>query len=115
MAEARRRVEAVLSACSFVDRVPVRTVLDEYQAIFKRHDAESAQEEEEFEVEDILDEDGFNFKIKWVGYPVSASTWEPAAACEGCEDLIAEFRKRKKADSSSPPKSDSSSSRRRRR
>ena len=101
MAEARRRAEAVLSSCSFVDKVPVRQVLDEYQAIFKRHDVESAKEEEEFEVEEILDEDGFRFKVKWLGYPVSAATWEPADACDGCEDMISEFRTRKKADASS--------------
>eukprot|EP01051_Picozoa_sp_SAG22_P009780 SAG22_NODE_840_length_6896_cov_3.900103_1_plen_152_part_00 len=51
-----------------------------------------------YEVEEILDEyEGF-FKVKWAGYVLADSTWETQENCSGCEELIAEFRSRKRAN-----------------
>ena len=60
----------------------------------------SVDDEGEYEVERVLAERarGKEFKIKWLGFPVSEATWEPAACCAGCEGLVAEFRKQRKAD-----------------
>ena len=50
-----------------------------------------------YEVEEILDEyEGF-FKVKWAGYALGDSTWQTQEDCSGCEELIAEFRSRKRA------------------
>eukprot|EP01022_Parablepharisma_sp_SALTPOND_P007790 TRINITY_DN1329_c2_g1_i1.p1 TRINITY_DN1329_c2_g1~~TRINITY_DN1329_c2_g1_i1.p1 ORF type:complete len:656 (+),score=53.04 TRINITY_DN1329_c2_g1_i1:7143-9110(+) len=55
--------------------------------------------DQEFEVEEILDSQtilGLPFyKIKWLGYPMSAATWEPLDNLKGIKDLVAEFNKKK--------------------
>jgi len=73
------------------------------------------EEEEEFEVENILDkrkrQGGTEYLIKWLGYGDEHNTWEPEENLE-CQDAILEFeanyeknkqnnkkrRKRKKSD-----------------
>jgi hypothetical protein len=90
----KRGIEEVLRRCPSL-KVPLSSMVDEYEKIFRRHDAESQLEDEEYEVEDVLDEDGFRFLVKWVGYPASESTWEPVDALAGCDELVAEFRRKK--------------------
>ena len=51
-------------------------------------------EEEVYEVERVLDEQDGKFKVKWRGYPLSDATWEPASSCDGCLQLVAQFRRR---------------------
>jgi hypothetical protein len=65
-----------------------------------------ASDEEDYEVERILGEraGGAEFKVKWLGYPISEATWEPAAACAGCEDLVAQFRKQQQKSKASGQK-----------
>jgi hypothetical protein len=60
----------------------------------------SDSEEGEYEVERVLAErrGGKELKVKWRGYPVSEATWEPAASCAGCEELVSEFHKQQKVD-----------------
>ena len=47
----------------------------------------------EYEVEDILDflldRSGTDYLVKWVGYPVFESTWEPAAHLANAPDIVA--------------------------
>eukprot|EP01051_Picozoa_sp_SAG22_P025010 SAG22_NODE_7204_length_762_cov_1.162896_1_plen_216_part_10 len=49
--------------------------------------------EEELTVDKILGRrgpaDGREYRVKWLGYPESQATWEPAANCSGCRALIA--------------------------
>ena len=53
----------------------------------------------EYEVEDILDyrlsRTGPEYLVKWLGYPVFESTWEPAANLTNCPDILAAFKARK--------------------
>mmetsp|Transcript_49545 Transcript_49545/g.123174 ORF Transcript_49545/g.123174 Transcript_49545/m.123174 type:complete len:218 (-) Transcript_49545:346-999(-) len=37
-------------------------------------------------------------QVKWVGYSSMANTWEPIEHLAGCEDMIAEFERRKKQE-----------------
>jgi hypothetical protein len=62
----------------------------------------SDSEEEEYEAERVLAErrGGKELKVKWLGYPVSEATWEPAASCAGCEELVSEFRRQQKKEHS---------------
>ena len=48
--------------------------------------------EEDHEVEAILGEKNGKFCIKWKGFSESEATWERAALCAGCEQLIEDFR-----------------------
>ena len=52
-------------------------------------------EEEEWEVEMILNACGFSrnieYLVRWVGYPLSASTWEPMANLAHCKEALTEF------------------------
>ena len=51
--------------------------------------------DEEFAVESILDKKVVNgiaqYKIKWVGYPLSDCTWEPFSHLENVKDMVARF------------------------
>ena len=42
----------------------------------------SSEEDEEYEVEEIIEKKikkgEISYKVKWKGYPLSESTWEPA-------------------------------------
>ncbi|KAM7535106.1 hypothetical protein Aperf_G00000100094 [Anoplocephala perfoliata] len=55
--------------------------------------------EQYFQVEAILDERRVNnqlsFKVRWVGYPSSADTWEPEEHLSGVRNLIEEFHAQK--------------------
>ena len=56
-------------------------------------------EEEEWEVEMILDARGggrnIEYLVRWVGYPLSASTWEPMANLAHCKEALTEFNTRR--------------------
>ena len=53
-------------------------------------------DEEEFEVEEILDKrkhyGKIQYLIKWKGYPLSEESWEPENNLN-CPDLLEEFNK----------------------
>ena len=40
---------------------------------------------------------GTQFLVKWKGYPKSEASWEPAAHCSGCPELVEQFRLSKAA------------------
>ena len=42
---------------------------------------------------------GTQFLVKWKGYPKSEASWEPAAHCSGCPELVEQFRRSKAARS----------------
>ncbi len=52
----------------------------------------------EWEVEKILDskikDGGVIFFIKWTGWPIGESTWEPEKHCTHCKAIISEFHKK---------------------
>ena len=52
-------------------------------------------EEEEWEVKMIFNAHGGGCNIEyivwWVGYPLSASTWEPLANLAHCKEALTEF------------------------
>lgn len=52
----------------------------------------------EYEVEEItgkkIAKKGVFYKIKWKGYPISDSTWEPMPNLTNVADLIEEFEKK---------------------
>ena len=52
-----------------------------------------SQEENEFEVEKILGQQGQKYLIKWKGYPTSENTWEPLKNLENCRQLLEDFRR----------------------
>ena len=57
------------------------------------------EDEEEWEVETILDMHGgsrnVEYLVRWVGYPLSASTWEPMANLGHCKEALKEFHNRR--------------------
>jgi hypothetical protein len=57
------------------------------------------EDEEEWEVEMILDMRGggrsVEYLVRWVGYPLSASTWEPLANLAHCKEALKEFHNRR--------------------
>jgi len=52
-----------------------------------------AEEEDEFEVEDILERRGQQYLIKWKGYPHSENTWEPIHSLGNCQMILRRFRR----------------------
>jgi hypothetical protein len=52
-----------------------------------------AEEEDEFEVEDILERRGQRYLIKWKGYPHSENTWEPIHNLGNCQMILRQFRR----------------------
>jgi len=53
-----------------------------------------SQEEEQYEVEEILQQEGQKYLIKWKGYPTSENTWEPLKNLKKCPDKLRRFRQR---------------------
>jgi hypothetical protein len=49
------------------------------------------QEEEQYEVEEILRQEGQEYLIKWKGYPTSENTWEPKKNLNRCRNLLRKF------------------------
>jgi len=49
------------------------------------------QEEEQYEVEEILQQKGQEYLIKWKGYPTSENTWEPEENLNRCRNLLRKF------------------------
>ena len=49
------------------------------------------EEEDNFEVEKILEQDGQRYLIKWKGYPDSENTWEPKTNLTNCQELLRQF------------------------
>ena len=50
------------------------------------------EEEQEFEVEQILARKGQQYLVKWKGYPDSENTWEPLKNLANCQLLLRQFR-----------------------
>ena len=61
-------------------------------------DVESRQEEEIFEVEEILGhsflEGDFKFLVKWKGYPISECTWEPHSNLDNAQSILKRYTER---------------------
>lgn len=51
------------------------------------------EEEDEFEVEEILERRGQRYLIKWKGYPHSENTWEPIQNLGNCQMILRQFRR----------------------
>ena len=51
------------------------------------------EEEDEFEVEEILERRGQRYLIKWKGYPHSENTWEPIQNLGNCQIILRQFRR----------------------
>jgi len=51
------------------------------------------EEEDEFEVEEILERRGQQYLIKWKGYPHSENTWEPIHNLGNCQMILRQFRR----------------------
>ena len=49
------------------------------------------EEEQEFEVEQILARKGQQYLVKWKGYPDSENTWEPLKNLANCQLLLRQF------------------------
>ena len=56
-----------------------------------------AEEENEFEVEDIITHrvvnNGTEYLVKWLGYPDSENTWEPDTNLTNCRQLLAQYHR----------------------
>ena len=50
------------------------------------------EEEQEFEVKQILARKGQQYLVKWKGYPDSENTWEPLKNLVNCQLLLRQFR-----------------------
>ena len=50
-----------------------------------------AQEDEEFEVEEILKKQGQRYLVNWKGYPEEDNTWEPKKNLKNCQKLLQQF------------------------
>lgn len=70
-----------------------------------RKSNEQDPQSEVFDVEKIIDKregsNGFEYYVKWLGWPPSANTWEPAANIAHLPEVIEEFEKESKKSSSS--------------
>ena len=57
------------------------------------------ESEQEYEVEEVLEKKRYGrhwrYRIKWKGYPVDESTWEPIKNLENCAEKLREFEKRR--------------------
>ena len=51
------------------------------------------EEDDEFEVEKILKQDGQQYLVKWKGYPPSENTWEPKEHLMNCQMLLRHFHR----------------------
>jgi chromobox protein 1 len=53
-----------------------------------------------YQVEDIVDKKEENnivkYKVKWKGFPLSESTWEPVENLSSVQELISKFEEKKK-------------------
>jgi len=65
---------------------------------FSSHNS-SGDEEEHYEVEKILqshltpNKKGIQYLVKWLGYPDSKNSWEPASNLKNSPDLVVMFHK----------------------
>jgi transposase InsO family protein len=53
------------------------------------------QENQEWEVEEILEKKGQKYLVKWKGYPDEDNTWEPRTHLKNCQNLLRRFHSRK--------------------
>lgn len=51
------------------------------------------EEDDEFEVEQILEQRGQRYLVKWRGYPHSENTWEPKQNLKNCQRLLQQFQR----------------------
>lgn len=59
--------------------------------------SQTEEEEDEFEVEEILRRRGQRYLIKWKGYPHSENTWEPIQNLGNCQMVLRQFRRTAKS------------------
>jgi len=65
----------------------------------KVNNSKKISSQPEFEVEEVLDKrkkkNSVDYKVKWVGYPMAKSTWEPLKNLSNCMQLVNDFEKQK--------------------
>ncbi len=79
--------------------------------------------EEEWEVEEVIgwhytnkcNKPGYQYKIKWKGYPTSEDSYEPPENLENCPDLVDDYHRKNPTQPRPPPPRPSRSSTSRRR
>ena len=67
--------------------------------IYENNETNFYDDNEEFEVEKILkqrknENNGFEYLIKWKGYEINESTWEPEENLVGCKILLSQFKRK---------------------
>ena len=56
------------------------------------------KEENKFEVEAILAQEGQQYLIKWKGYPEAENTWEPKMNFQNCQQLLRQWKKSRQGE-----------------
>lgn len=74
---------------------------EEEQFDENQNDEGGLEKEVEYTVEKIINRRGNGksalYRVKWVGYPTSANTWEPLSNLEGSKDMVRAFDKEQDA------------------
>jgi len=74
---------------------------EEEQFDENQNDEEGLEKEVEYTVEKIINRKGNGksalYRVKWVGYPSSANTWEPLSNLAGSKDMVRAFDKEQDA------------------